>query len=829
MWKSFAVAPRCLVSLLVAALAGPAAWAMEKPSKAEVEAYRRAGSLEERRQRAYEIGNHRVKPGLAASAAYRLQLDQWQKGRLSEHPTPPPGWQGMPTKGNVKIFALLIAFSDYAPSNTAASIDGKLFADGSAAPPYESVRNYYRRASYNQLEIGGATLGWYTTTYPRSSVAQTRAGREALIKEALSSLDAGHDFSQYDNNGDGAIDYFVVIWTGPDNGWANFWWGYQTSFGDSSYLLDGKRLGDYSWQWETRTTGGTFSPLVVIHETGHALGLPDYYDYDDSVGPRGGVGGLDMMDGNWGDHNCFSKFLLDWMTPTVVSGGDNSLSLRSAGSFGDAVLFAKGATSQAFAEYFMVQNRTRTGNDSDDPADGLLVWHLDARLDGTGYDYQYDNSYTAHKLLRLMEADGLEEIEKNYWANAGDYYVTGKAIGPATLPSIARYDNLPNPMLLHDISAAGSPMTVHVDEIVDATPPTGAPSTPTDEGTTKAADSLVFSWTLGTAADPESAIAGYQLQIGTTPGGSDAFDGPVGSALTWTLRGALDGATYYARVRAVNGTGLTTAWSGTSDGITVDLPAFACTAVDNCGLVFKTAGDAAWLEQNAVFYYGATAAQAGDVGDSQSSYLQTTLIGPGALTFWWRTSSESGWDYLHFLVDGTDALTPISGETAWAQRTVSIPAGTHVAQWRYTKDTSVSTGSDTGWVDAVSWTVKTAFYTVAPCRVLDSRQAAGPWGGTPLAASQARNVTLGGSCGIPATAKAVSVNVTVVDATADGHLTVFPAGAPMPTASTVNFRTGQTRANNAIVRLGTAAAATVSSGQPTGTVHVVVDVTGWFE
>jgi len=59
--------------------------------------------------------------------------------------------------------------------------------------------------------------------------------------------------------------------------------------------------------------------MVVIHETGHALGLPDYYDYDDKVGPRGGVGGLDMMDNNWGDHNPFSKWLLGWLELTFVA------------------------------------------------------------------------------------------------------------------------------------------------------------------------------------------------------------------------------------------------------------------------------------------------------------------------------------------------------------------------------------------------------------------------------------------------------------------------------------------------------------------------------
>jgi hypothetical protein len=75
----------------------------------------------------------------------------------------------------------------------------------------------------------------------------------------------------------------------------------------------------------------------------------------------------------------------------------------------------------------------------------------------------------------------------------------------------------------------------------------------------------------------------------------------------------------------------------------------------------------------------------------------------------------------------------------------------------------------------------------------------------------------------------VSINITAVDATAGGHLRIFPAATPRPTTSVVNFGAGQTRANNAIVRLGTAAAVTLFSGQPGGTVHVVVDVNGWFE
>jgi len=111
----------------------------------------------------------------------------------------------------------------------------------------------------------------------------------------------------------GRLTYFAVFWTGPDTGWANFWWGWQGYFNDRGYTIDGKRLGDFSWQWEED------NPSTIIHETGHALGLADYYDYDDSVGPRGGMGGLDIMDGVWGDHNAYSKWILGWLHPEVVA------------------------------------------------------------------------------------------------------------------------------------------------------------------------------------------------------------------------------------------------------------------------------------------------------------------------------------------------------------------------------------------------------------------------------------------------------------------------------------------------------------------------------
>jgi M6 family metalloprotease-like protein len=379
----------------------------------------------------------------------------------------------MPTTGDVNVLTLLISFADYPATFSQEHIQGAILGEENTASPYypyESLRGFYQRSSYQQLHISGAVLGWYVTDYPRADVAPDNAPnwtnfrnkREQLIQEVLTHYDEqGHDFSQYDNNGDGVIDYFVVIWTGPVGEWAAFWWGYQTSYADQTYVVDGKTLGLYSWQWENRYPGQTtaFVPQVVIHETGHALGLPDYYDYDDTRGPGGGVGLLDQMDSSYFDHNCFSKFLLDWITPTVVTEGRQNLELRPSGAYPDAVLVRPAAAkNDTFGEYFMIQYRDRSYNDDRLDYllnDGLLVWHVDSTLNPAGTQFFFDNSYTDHKLLRLMEADGLEEIEGGAMFDWADYYLRGDRWGADTLPDSRYYNGEPSGIVLDQISTAG--------------------------------------------------------------------------------------------------------------------------------------------------------------------------------------------------------------------------------------------------------------------------------------------------------------------------------------------------------------------------------------
>lgn len=100
----------------------------------------------------------------------------------------------------------------------------------------------------------------------------------------------------------------------------------------------------------------------------------------------------------------------------------------------------------------------------------------------------------------------------------------------------------------------------------DSRPPT-TPGVPADAGNFTGSTSVVFTWAGST--DALSGLAGYEAQVGTSPGGSDVFSGSVGTQLGTTVTGA-NGVTYYARARALDAAGNVSAWSAASDGITVD-------------------------------------------------------------------------------------------------------------------------------------------------------------------------------------------------------------------------------------------------------------------
>jgi hypothetical protein len=96
-------------------------------------------------------------------------------------------------------------------------------------------------------------------------------------------------------------------------------------------------------------------------------------------------------------------------------------------------------------------------------------------------------------------------------------------------------------------------------------------------------------------------------------------------------------------------------------------------------------------------------------------------------------------------------------------------------------------------------------------------------------AGASRTFVLAGQCGIPTTATAVSANLTVTQPTAAGDLRALPGGLPMPTVSAINYKVGQTRANNTLVSLGGSGEIAVRCDQASGSVHFILDVTGYVQ
>jgi hypothetical protein len=153
---------------------------------------------------------------------------------------------------------------------------------------------------------------------------------------------------------------------------------------------------------------------------------------------------------------------------------------------------------------------------------------------------------------------------------------------------------------------------------------------------------------------------------------------------------------------------------------------------------------------------------------------------------------------------------------------VAVPAG------HYVTATATDAGGNTSELSACV-SLQTRYHTVAPCRAVDTRGPAGLSGGPALAAQEERSFPIAGQCGVPAEAKAVAFNFTTTQATGPGDIRVYPKGLDQPLLSTLNYRAFSTRANNAVASLGPTGEIAVYVDQGAGTVHLVIDVTGYFE
>ncbi len=131
------------------------------------------------------------------------------------------------------------------------------------------------------------------------------------------------------------------------------------------------------------------------------------------------------------------------------------------------------------------------------------------------------------------------------------------------------------------------------------------------------------------------------------------------------------------------------------------------------GLSWTSGGASGWYGQTSYTHDGVDATSTGSIGDRQETWMETSVNGPGLLKFWWKISSEAGFDFLHLVIDGA-TNTSISGEIDWLQQTNYLANGPHTIRWIYAKDKAYSSGQDRGFVDQVDFITPAAVITSQP-------------------------------------------------------------------------------------------------------------------
>lgn len=314
----------------------------------------------------------------------------FKKGGI--YPTTPNGRRKVfsPT-GSKKLILILIEYTDVKFTKTRQD-----FVDLMNTQNYNlngaegSVKDYFNEISYGQFNLQTDVAPQvYTADYdmayygaPNGSAHDIRAYN--LMLEAVQKADADVDFSQYDNDNDGSVDGVYIIYAGfgeASSGLVNTIWPHASSITGQSF--DGKAITKYSCSNELNANGTLTGIGVICHEFGHVCGAPDYYDTDFATGGDFiATGNWDLMDrglyntttaksGSKPAHlNPFEKIKAGWVTPSVIN-STTSLTIPDISS-NPAVYIYNTSTAN---EYFMLENRQKTGFNAGCPGHGLVIYH----------------------------------------------------------------------------------------------------------------------------------------------------------------------------------------------------------------------------------------------------------------------------------------------------------------------------------------------------------------------------------------------------------------------------------------------------------------------
>lgn len=426
--------------------------------------------------------------GYAKNTSPTINIDQY---RIAS------GYTGLPTTGDIKLLVIPVTFTDYRCGSVCATRKEqirKTFFGQASETSWHSVKSYYEASSYGALTLTGVVTDWFDSSWSSSEFAEltTSEGEYdyafdptwAMLDAAVSwyKTTSGSNLTEYDTDQDGFIDSVYLVYNNPNSSnafypgagddvyWAYTYWNYNNYGYENVNSPIGMTLvwSSYDFMHEGYGANG-IDAHTYIHELGHAFGLDDYYTYSED--DWGAAGGLDMMDYNVLDHNAFSKYLLGWANPFVLTGNQTitTVVLKPFESSGEFFLLGNNWNGSAYDNYLVFEFYTPTGlNLKDSQAmypgnqvrgftvPGVKIYHVDARLgrysNSTGSFLGYTDTINtsgsypsiAHsnsidysenenfKLIHLIEENGVNTFIDGEIASNTTLFRQGDTFNPTT-------------------------------------------------------------------------------------------------------------------------------------------------------------------------------------------------------------------------------------------------------------------------------------------------------------------------------------------------------------------------------------------------------------
>lgn len=328
-----------------------------------------------------------------------------------------------PTKGKIKGLILLVEFSD---KSFTEDYDRELFDSLANGQNYDfdgatgSIARYFRDQSYGQFEpefdvVGPVKLTRKLSYYGQNDGAGNDTFAHYMVSEAVQQADTLYniDFSQYDNDHDGYIDFVYCIYAGYGESYgapAYTIWPHQSTLEDWSdaVTVDGVKANRYACSCELKyTTGTTLEGIgTFCHEFGHVLGLPDLYQTNGGSGVP--YGQWDIMDrGSYNNdsrtpaaYSAYERWCMKWLDLTDLEEPQSNLALPYIGD--EPVAYRLVSTTNDH-EYFILENRQQRGWDAPQAAAGMMISHVD--FQSSSWNANIVNNYSDHYRCAIVPAD----------------------------------------------------------------------------------------------------------------------------------------------------------------------------------------------------------------------------------------------------------------------------------------------------------------------------------------------------------------------------------------------------------------------------------------